>query len=102
MARPGTAAAKKILKEVAAAHGIPPSTLLFRLRFKRVIKIKREFISKAIAEGIPKMTLAALLGLCHTTVIYHASPEMRARKMAIYHRTKPERKPWRQARRGAL
>lgn len=80
MPRPMSRRAKEILCEIAKEHKIPPDTLLFRLRFKRVILVKREFIARAVKENIPKMTLAALLGLHHTTILHHASPAMRERK----------------------
>jgi len=80
MARPGTRQALALLEEIADKHDV--NTLILRSPFKhrRAIMAKKDFCRQAKAAGIPYLTMAQVLNLTHTTVLYHAKPEMQERK----------------------
>ena len=81
MPRPRTGEAERLLEEVARRHNIDVRSLKERARFSHIVMAKREFIELAVHDlGLAPIHVAEILGLNHTTVLFHASVEMRERK----------------------
>lgn len=80
MALQRTKEAIDLLHKTSIEFGVDVKSLRQRYRKKQAIVAKRAFIVQARSMGIMAITIAEVLGLNWTTVCYHASSDMRARK----------------------
>lgn len=87
MARPGTARALEILHEVSIKHGIDMPSLASTMAIRTMALARREYCIRGIGEGISARTLGPIINRDPTTVLYHASVDMRERK-AMWHKAR--------------
>lgn len=80
MARPGTARARALLREVSRDTGISVKAIVSPARYDFLSMARREFCVRGVAEGLLVMTLAETIKRDCKTVAYHAFPEYRDRK----------------------
>jgi hypothetical protein len=66
-----TPQARKIIKEVAEAYGIPPSFITSRRRKDRVVQARAEVAKRLRAMNYSSPRIGAMLGRDHTTILYY-------------------------------
>ncbi len=86
MPRPGTARALELLQQVAADTGIDVKSLQDWSPRPIFAMARREFCTRAHAEGLPRKTIAETIRRHYTTVLYHVSEDVQRRKREIYRR----------------
>lgn len=75
-------AARKMLKELAAERKAAVRDIVGRYNDSQFVALRVEFIKRASALGLGCITIGRILERDPTTVLYHLSPSMQARKSA--------------------